>query len=293
MRSSKNINGSTNKRKQSYVALKASFMYLHTSNQTKGLPSLSATSQLYSQAPKADADQLPVVSDGGILDIHLTSFVSSIDNLLTAGRSQSPRRVLSPMMAVVNAVSAILGDLRFVERKRGRVDIDNNLIHTLQERAEATLSNLVATANTHATSMGMAPISLLDAAASHLSVTVTEIGKLVYIRKASKAEQERFRALVSTSTMPASSPVSSLSSIDDNTRTTYHQRQVSIRRSDNNRSIDETLDETNSKSSILRLGVDTPQRQRMLNDGPFPDSSEDGWLELKVSKLCFAADMNG
>ena len=141
-----------------------------------------------------DSDQLPVAADGGILDIHLTAFVSSVDNLLTAGRSQSPRRVLSPMMTVVNAVTAIVDDLRNFERRYDRHDVDVDVIQTLRERAEATLSNLVAVANSHATSMGMAPVSLLDAAASHLSATVTEIGKIVLIRRASRSEQEQFRS---------------------------------------------------------------------------------------------------
>lgn len=158
------------------------------------LRSLKATSQLFSQAPKMDSDQLPVAADGGILDIHLTAFVSSVDNLLTAGRSQSPRRVLSPMMTVVNAVTAIVDDLRNFERRYDRHDVDVDVIQTLRERAEATLSNLVAVANSHATSMGMAPVSLLDAAASHLSATVTEIGKIVLIRRASRSEQEQFRS---------------------------------------------------------------------------------------------------
>jgi protein SPA2 len=36
--------------------------------------------------------------------------------------------------------------------------------------------------------LGMSAVSLLDAAASHVSATVMEIGKMVCIRKASRAE---------------------------------------------------------------------------------------------------------
>lgn len=98
------------------------------------------------------------------------------------------------MMAVVNAVTAIIDDLRNFERSYDRHDVDPDLMQSLHERAEATLSNLVAVANSHATSMGMAPVSLLDAAASHLSATVTEIGKTVLIRRATRSEQEQFRS---------------------------------------------------------------------------------------------------
>lgn len=225
---------------------------------------LPATSQLYSQAPKSDLDQLPVTPDGGILNIHLTSFVSAIDNLLTAGRSQSPRRVLSPVVAVVNAVSAIIGDLSSYERKRGRADMDSNVLHDLQERAEATLSNLVATANTHATSMGMAPISLLDAAASHLSAAVTEIGKVVFVRKASKVEQDRFYSL-SGSTSGISEGISTSSPpnhgrIDSSLRL---EMQVPV-----------------SKSSTSTLLTE----RNYPNNGAQPETAEDAWMELKASQ---------
>jgi hypothetical protein len=38
----------------------------------------------------------------------------------------------------------------------------------------------------------MSPISFLSAAASHVSVTVTEIGMTICIRKASRIEQDDF-----------------------------------------------------------------------------------------------------
>ncbi|KZT04794.1 uncharacterized protein LAESUDRAFT_727653 [Laetiporus sulphureus 93-53] len=157
------------------------------------LRSVKATSQLFLQTPKID-DQLPVSPDGGLLDIHVTAFVSAVDSLLTAGRSNSPTRVLTPMKAVVNAVASIIDDVKAFECRMPseRADIDMDALRALRDRADATLSNLVTATKTHATSSGMSPVSLLDAAASHVSLTVTEIGKAVCIRKATKAEQEQF-----------------------------------------------------------------------------------------------------
>ncbi|KZP11245.1 hypothetical protein FIBSPDRAFT_899136 [Athelia psychrophila] len=154
------------------------------------LRSVKATSQLFLQAPKSE-DQLPVSPDGAILDIHITSFLSGIDSLLTAGRSNAPSRVLTPMKALVNAVAAIVEDVKIFERRPTR-NVDRETLKSLRERAEATLTNLVAASKTHATSSGMAPVSLLDAAASHVSATVTEIGRTIGIRKSTKAEQEDF-----------------------------------------------------------------------------------------------------
>ncbi|KAL1681811.1 hypothetical protein EV122DRAFT_260348 [Schizophyllum commune] len=174
------------------------------------LRSVKATSQLYSQAPRVDrsAEELPVTADGGILDIHITAFLSSVDSLLTAGRSNAPTRVLSPMKAVVNAASAIIEDSRAFERRssRERSDVDPETLKALSERLEATLSNLVAAVKTHASSSGMSPVSLLDAAASHVSATVTELARTVLIRRATKQEQEQFAA-ASPPTRNAFSPM--------------------------------------------------------------------------------------
>ncbi|GJJ08537.1 hypothetical protein Clacol_002755 [Clathrus columnatus] len=159
------------------------------------LRSLKATSQLYHQLPKQSVDdQLPVTSAGGLIDIHVTAFLSSIDLLLAAGRSPMPSRVYAPMKAVINAVHAILEDVENYEARirRERLDVDVEDLHALRERAEMTLSNLTAAARTHATSLGMSPVSLLDAAASHVSTTITEIGKTIQIRKATKNELDAF-----------------------------------------------------------------------------------------------------
>ncbi|OCH92044.1 hypothetical protein OBBRIDRAFT_774139 [Obba rivulosa] len=190
------------------------------------LRSVKATSQLFLQAPKTE-DQLPVSPDGGVLDIHVTAFVSAVDSLLTAGRSNAPTRVLTPMKAVVNAVTAIVDDVRAFERKprRDRSEIDFDVLRALRDRADATLSNLVTAAKTHATGSGMSPVSLLDAAASHVSATVTEIGKTVCIRKATRAEQEQWAASSGTPTTATNGFAPSLRSVEE--YRSSHQRGAS------------------------------------------------------------------
>jgi protein SPA2 len=56
----------------------------------------------------------------------MTVFLSAIDSLLTTGRSNAPTRVLTPMKSVVNAVTAIIDDVRVFERRpqRERADVD-------------------------------------------------------------------------------------------------------------------------------------------------------------------------
>ncbi|KAF8629906.1 hypothetical protein AX15_003258 [Amanita polypyramis BW_CC] len=262
------------------------------------LRTVKATSQLFLQPPKFD-DQLPYSSDGGILDIHITAFQSAIDNLLTLGRSNAPTRVLQPMKSVVNAVTAIIDDVRAYERKaqRDHADVDVDSLQALRERADATLSNLTVASKTHATSSGMSPVSLLDAAASHVSVTITEMGKATQIRKATKVEQEKFATTQHAPNSTTGGFVSSLRSIDE-TKSTHqrktsatsasssrgryygdttspHSRPVDIRRrpqSDNSSS-----EQTNSPPPIFdqqNLGGG------MSDDSLAAEGPEDNWAEL-------------
>jgi len=76
------------------------------------------------------------------------------------------------MKSVVNTVTTILDDMRSHSRRHS----DPEGLRALEERVEATLSNLVAATKTHATSSGLSPVSLLDAAASHVSAAIPSSG---------------------------------------------------------------------------------------------------------------------
>ncbi|KZV84365.1 hypothetical protein EXIGLDRAFT_842250 [Exidia glandulosa HHB12029] len=153
------------------------------------LRGFKATSQLFLQAQSFSDDQLPVTQDGVLLDIHVTAFQSAIDSVLTTGRSSAPSGVLQPMKSVVDAVSALLDDVA----KSAQAQSD--VARALTERTQATLNNLLTAARTHATSYGMAPVSLLDAAASHVALSVTELGKLLRIRRATKPELDAWERI--------------------------------------------------------------------------------------------------
>lgn len=274
-------------------------------------PLLLATSQLF-LPPKFDKteDQLPVSPDGGVLDIHITAFQSAIDDLLTAGRSNAPTRVLTPMKSVVNAVTNIIENVKTFERRpqRDRSDVDADTLRSLQDRAGATLSNLVAATKTHATSSGMSPVSLLDAAASHVSLTITEIGRTVCIRKATKAEQDQFSyaALPGPSGSAANgfSPV--LRSVEE--MRSGHQRKLS------QESMSSRLGRfSESPNSSLNHGRTSNDRRRppsenssseqtnspppifdshghsggvVSDDSAQAENPEDAWAELKASFCC-------
>jgi hypothetical protein len=225
--------------------------------------------------------------DGGILDIHVTAFLSATDSLLTAGRTNSPTRVLTPMKAVVNAVSAIIEDVRQYERRPNFANVDLDVLRALRERAEATLSNLVAATKTHATSSGMSPVSLLDAASSHVSSTITEIGKTVLIRKATQAEQEQFspgHTSVNTATNGYSP---SLRTVEESK--SRHGRSGSFKRDDFRRPTTREDDRRaisnppSSNGSSPPPLFDQPSTTGILSDdSTITEGPEDAWNELKV-----------
>ncbi|CAE6490316.1 unnamed protein product [Rhizoctonia solani] len=148
------------------------------------LRGLKATSQLYVQQPVniTKQDQLPISERGGIVDVHITEFQSAIDTMLMAGRSNAPSTSLTAMKAVVTSVSAIADDVESYVRHQ-RVPSEHENATQLVERLRATLGNLVAAGRTHAMSFGTSPVSLLDAAASHVSTTVTALVREVLVRR--------------------------------------------------------------------------------------------------------------
>lgn len=230
---------------------------------------------------------MPMASDGGLVDIHVTAFVSGIDSLLAAGRTNAPTRVLMPMKAVVNSTSAIIEDVRAYELRPTRVNVDIDQLHSLRERLEATLSNLVVATKTHAVSSGMSPVSLLDAAASHVSTTVTEISRIIYIRKATRAEQEEFSVPPLTSQPPPS-----LRSIEE--LRSGHERKsssaMSSRRGEGESPAARFIDRRGASSSEPSSSS-TNSPPPIFDKSPIPGNgvisddsapSEDAWSELKV-----------
>jgi hypothetical protein len=194
------------------------------------------------------------------------------------------------------------------------------VLRALRERAEATLSNLVTASKTHATSLGMSPVSLLDAAASHVSATVTEIGRTVCVRKATRAEQEEF-APSTTSPPPPPSATNgfspSLRSVEESS-SSKHQKNMSTASSSSSRRadtfgsrfgdsraaaaaaaarslVDDTRrmasepssSDTNSPPPIFDQPPSRSAGGLMSDDSANAEGSEDAWAELKVYSLLF------
>ncbi|GAA6032874.1 hypothetical protein JCM8097_000840 [Rhodosporidiobolus ruineniae] len=149
------------------------------------LRNIKATSQLFSSSISVDADYMPASSDGLIKDTSIAAFQTSIDDLLQAARSKEPSSVLPAARAVVSACEMVDNDVQAISPSRlaSLPPSDQDLVNSLKVKINATLSNLMTASKNHAMSFGVSPVSLLDAAASHLAATIVELVRILKIRR--------------------------------------------------------------------------------------------------------------
>ncbi|KAF8463139.1 hypothetical protein BDZ91DRAFT_316714 [Kalaharituber pfeilii] len=128
-------------------------------------------------------------SNGIIKDVHVTKFQIAIDDMLRAARGVDPTTALEHMKTVVVATRAIT---RCVDEAMTSLAALENAdsIAKLKSRVSATANNVITAAKNHATANGLSPVSLLDAAASHLTASVVELVKMVKIKPSPPAELE-------------------------------------------------------------------------------------------------------
>jgi hypothetical protein len=140
--------------------------------------------------------------DGLVKDIHVTKFQLSIDEYLQVARREEPQALLESMKNVFVCVKNITSDISAnsnvssPQSKNGSVYTDTDSVTPDKQQAKlkaqvsATTNNLITASKNHASSAGVSPISLVDAAASHLSTAVVELVKSVKIRPTPPEELE-------------------------------------------------------------------------------------------------------
>jgi hypothetical protein len=119
--------------------------------------------------------------DGLVKDLHVTKFQISIDELLRIARMEEPSAVLDHMKSVVVAVRSITQDIDAAAVPSR----DDEKVHRrgrLKSKVSATANNVITASKNFASSNGISPVSLLDAAASHLTMAVVELVRTVKIR---------------------------------------------------------------------------------------------------------------
>ena len=138
--------------------------------------------------------------DGLVQDIHVTSFQIAIDELLQSARGDEPHAVLTRVKPVVIAVRDITMDLGDIEPSEDEVVQQK---HRLRVKVSATANNLITASRNFALSNGVSPVSLLDAAASHLTSSVIELIRLVKVRAtpAHELEEQEENGVIADSTV--------------------------------------------------------------------------------------------
>ncbi|KAI5810417.1 hypothetical protein BZA77DRAFT_254872 [Pyronema omphalodes] len=131
--------------------------------------------------------------NGLIKAVLLTKFQIAIDELLKVARGISFAMSLDQVKSVILATKALTQDLEDqlihnpgIMGKPG----SSESIARLKSRISATANNLTTAAKNHAQGCGLSPVSLLDAAASHLTASVIELVKLVKIRPTQEGEND-------------------------------------------------------------------------------------------------------
>lgn len=115
------------------------------------------------------------------------------------------------MRAVVGAVEKIDSDVQAADPRRLQALplAEQDRLQTLKSKTNATLSNLMTASKNHAMSFGVSPVSLVDAAASHLSASIVDLVRLLKIRRTSGGGQlsNGGRPTISNSISPPPVPV--------------------------------------------------------------------------------------
>ena len=134
-----------------------------------------------------------VSADGRIRDVHVTKFQIAIDELVRALRVEEPSVVLDHMKAVIACTRVLTQGVEEAvpppppppstsgSGSSGREETSTK-ISQAKSKVSGQANNLITTCKAFASSEGIAPMSLIDAAASNLTTAVVELIQLVKIR---------------------------------------------------------------------------------------------------------------
>ena len=151
--------------------------YARTKTQLRGLRASSMGLNI--QEARFNKDNDFTQEDGLIKDVHVTKFQISINELLRTARIEDPARVIDVMKSVIVNVRRITQDID--EAPTNDADLAQQQAK-LKSRVSATANNLITASKNFAAAIGLSPVSLLDAAASHLTSAIVDLIRTVKIR---------------------------------------------------------------------------------------------------------------
>ena len=161
--------------------------YARTKTQLRNMRASSMGLTIDQDAAKYVREKGFTEENGLVKDVHVTKFQIAIDELLQRARADDPERVIDSMKAVVVSVRRITKDID--ESAPSSEDMQQQQAK-LKSRVSSTANNLITTSKNFASAAGISPVSLLDAAASHLVAAVVELLRTVKIRSTPAGELE-------------------------------------------------------------------------------------------------------
>ena len=124
-----------------------------------------------------------LTDDNGLVkDVHVTRFQIAIDDILQQARTDDPDRIMDAMKAVVVSVRRITKELDAAGAAAPRTEEAAQQHSRLKGKVSQTANAFITASKNHANSAGLAPVSLLDAAASHLVGAVVDVLRVARIR---------------------------------------------------------------------------------------------------------------
>ncbi|KAK0632994.1 hypothetical protein B0T14DRAFT_533283 [Immersiella caudata] len=161
--------------------------YARTKTQLRNMRASSLGLTIDQDAAKYVREKGFTEENGLVKDVNVTKFQIAIDELLQRARVDNPERVIDSMKAVVVSVRRITKDID--ESTPSSEDLLQQQTK-LKSRVSSTANNLITASKNFASAAGISPVSLLDAAASHLVAAVVELLRTVKIRATPAGELE-------------------------------------------------------------------------------------------------------
>ncbi|KAK1636173.1 hypothetical protein BDP81DRAFT_394808 [Colletotrichum phormii] len=161
--------------------------YARTKTQLRSMRASSLGLTVEQDASKYIREKGFAQDGGAVKDVHVTKFQIAIDELLQRARAENPDTVIDAMKQVVVSVRRITKDI-----DEG-VATNEELMQQrskLKGKISSTANHLITTSKNFASSAGITPVSLLDAAATHLVAAVVDLLRVAKIRSTPAGELE-------------------------------------------------------------------------------------------------------
>lgn len=161
--------------------------YARTKTQLRSMRASSMGLTIEQDAAKYVREKGFAQDNGLVKDVHVTKFQISIDELLQKARVEEPHKIIDFMKAVVVSVRRITKD---IDESAPHDESVQQEQAKLKSRVSTTANHLITASKNFAAGAGLSPVSLLDAAASHLVAAVVELLRTVKIRATPAGELE-------------------------------------------------------------------------------------------------------